>query len=160
MIERLKQTVRIVRRAKVETDERGRSVWVDPVETARLELVSTTMLTQILEADNEDHKAALHEAANGADGVLARDAESDSFHIIEDDELQAALDSAAAAEPLYREADVVLEPVSVTDGEEEELSLVSTQMLKQILSSEQGLNVADDGLAIDEGGGFDPYNSG
>ncbi len=160
MVERLKKTVRIVRRGKVETDERGRSVWVDPVDTARLELVSTTMLTRILESDNEAHKAALQEAANGVDGLLARDTDSDSFQIIEDDELQAALASAATAEPLRREADVVLEPVSGPDDEQEELSLVSTQMLKQILSSGQDPEAAEDGLAVDDDGGFDPYNSG
>ena len=37
-------TVRIRRPAKVTTDDRGRTVWADTVETAELELVSTAEL--------------------------------------------------------------------------------------------------------------------
>ena len=35
-------TVRIRRPAKVTTDDRGRSVWAETIETAQLELVSTS----------------------------------------------------------------------------------------------------------------------
>ncbi len=54
----------------------------------------------------------------------------------------------------------MLEPVSVANGRQEELSLESTQTLKQILSTEQALEIADDGPAIDDDGGSGPYNSG
>ncbi len=50
MNDKLKQTMRILRSPKVTTDDRGRTVWVDPIETAKLELVSTQMLTQIIES--------------------------------------------------------------------------------------------------------------
>ncbi len=145
MVERLKQTVRIIRR--------------DVPDPAELELVSTQMLTRLLEENDEQQKQALREVASGADGLLAHDAENNRFEIIEDDDLQAALNSAQGSDLLKRTADVVLE-ADLPDEDAEELSLVSTMMLKQFLS-EDGIEMStDDGPSIDEGGGFDPYNSG
>lgn len=155
MSDDFKQTVRIVRKPKVATDERGHSVWEDPVETVELNLVSTTMLRKILDSDDTAARSRIEKAAEGKDGVLAHNADSDQFEIIDDEDLQAALDSAASAPQLARPADVVLEPVSESGGEEE-LSLVNTQMLRQILQDDDPDATDDDG----PGGGFDPYNTG
>lgn len=159
MADRLDKTVRIVRRAKVTTDDRGRTVWTDPVDSAELELVTTTMLTHMLESDDEEQKQRIREAAGDKEGLLARDVEKDQFEIIDDEELQAALAASAETTPAARPADVTFEVVSDdTGGNTDELSLVSTQALRRILykDPEQG----GEDLTVDDDGGFDPYNSG
>ncbi len=156
-----KQTVRIVRKPKVALDERGHSVWTEPVEAVELDLVSTTMLRKILDSDDEKARQRIEEAAKGKDGVLAHDTRNNQFEIIDDDDLQAALDSAASTPDQPKPADVVLAPVSEHGSEdEEELSLVSTQMLRQILAGDEDEALIDPGDDGDDGGGFDPYNSG
>ncbi|MGI9224677.1 MAG: hypothetical protein ACR2QX_09395 [Woeseiaceae bacterium] len=155
-----KQTVRIVRKPKVALDEHGHSVWTDTVETAELELVSTTMLRKVLESDDKKTRRRIEEVAKGKDGVLAHDAEKNQFEIIDDDDLQAALDSAADTPAQTRSADVVLAPLSEHVNEEEELSLVSTQMLRKILAGDDPEANLDSADSVDDTGGFDPYNSG
>ena len=153
MSEELENTVRIIRKAKVATDDRGRSVWVDPVETAKLELVSTQMLEALIDADEE--------AASGEDGLLAHDPEKDAFEIVSDDDLKAALSAASdtLAAPTHS-ADVVYE-FDDQEADLDEMSLVSTQMLKAILdpNAEPEQEPDTDTDFSDPGGGFDPYNS-
>lgn len=159
MANQLTKTVRIVRRSKVATDDRGQTVWVDPVESAELALVTTTMLKEMLTSDDEQQKMRIREAAEGKDGLLAHDAESDRFEIIGDADLQAAIDASAGTTDTARPTDVTYEVVSeYEDDSAGELSLVSTQALRRILHSESG-RTEDIELADDEGG-FDPYNSG
>ena len=161
MSDELKKTVRIVRKPKVALDEHGHSVWTEPVEAVELDLVSTTMLKQILDSDDKKARQRIEEAAQGKDGVLAHDTQNNRFEIIDDDDLQAALDSAANTPAQARPADVVLAPLSEHINEdEEELSLVSTQMLRQILASDDPEASVDPGGSEDDDGGFDPYNSG
>ncbi len=161
MTEEFKKTVRIVRKPKVALDEHGHSVWTEPVEAVELDLVSTTMLKQILDSDDKKAKQRIEEAAQGKDGVLAHDTQNNKFEIIDDDDLQAALDSASSTPDQTRPADVVLAPLSDHINEdEEELSLVSTQMLRQILASDDPEANVDPGGIDDDDGGFDPYNSG
>ncbi|MEM1174911.1 MAG: hypothetical protein AAGI27_08865 [Pseudomonadota bacterium] len=164
MTEELKNTVRIIRRAKVATDDRGRSVWVDPVETAELDLVSTAMLETLLSGDDEATRKHLLDVASTSDGLLAHDPEKDAFEIVSDDDLQAAL-AAAADSPVpapTRSADVVYE-IDQTVDDLEELSLVSTQMLKAMLDPAAvpgGTLLDDDDMQVEESSGaFDPYNS-
>ena len=157
MDDELKQTVRLVRRARVTTDDRGRTVWSGPVEDAELELVSTQMLQQMLGSEDARQREALQRAAEQPDGVLARNMDSDRFEVIDDDDLKAALSSAAADTGPARSSDVVYEPVSTLD-EGEELSLVSTQMLRRMLGDEEPDSKEDE--PVQPGGGFDPYNSG
>jgi hypothetical protein len=152
----LKQTVRIVRNAKIATDDRGQSVWVDPIETAELELVTTTMLKRVLNSDDERKKQQIREAADGKDGILVHDPDLDRFAIIDDADLHEAIAATAGAEST-RAADVTFEAITRrADGDDEELSLVSTQALRRILHIEPEQD--DDVGALDEGGGFDPYN--
>jgi len=160
MTDDLKQTVRIVRKPKVALDEHGHSVWAEPVEPVELDLVSTTMLKKILESDDKKSRRRIEKAAQGKDGVLAHNAESNRFEIIDDEDLQAALDSAASTPDQTGPADVVIQPPSEqVGGEDEELSLVSTQMLRKILASDDPEANVDPGGSDDDGGGFDPYNS-
>jgi len=160
MSDDLKQTVRIVRKPKVELDEHGHSVWTEPVENVELDLVSTTMLKQILDSNDHVARQRIEEAARGKDGVLAHDTQNNHFEIIDDDDLQAALDSAADTPAQTRPADVVLAPLNEHVNEEEELSLVSTQMLRKILASDDPEANLDSGDTVDDSGGFDPYDSG
>lgn len=159
MSEELKQTVRLVRRGKVRTDDRGRSVWAEPVEDVELELVSTQMLKNMLVSGDDERKERLRVAAEARDGVLAQNVQSGSFEIIDDDDLDAALKSVADDSGPGRVADVVYEPVAgSTPYADEELSLVSTQMLRRILGEEEDDGEQDPG-AVEAEQGFDPYNS-
>lgn len=161
MDDELRKTVRLVRRSKVKTDDRGQSVWGETVEDAELELVSTQMLERMLVDDDKERRDKLKEAAANRDGILARNTVTNGFEIIDDDDLEAALSSADEDTGPARVADVIYEPVVTPgDSDEEELSLVSTQMLRRMLGTE---DEADKDEVDDEllpGGGFDPYNSG
>ncbi|MEO1246584.1 MAG: hypothetical protein AAFX56_12975 [Pseudomonadota bacterium] len=164
MSDELFKTVRLVRRAKVETDERGRSVWSEPVQEAELELVSTQMLQQMLASDDDERRERLEEAASERDGVLARNTTTEQFEVIDDDDLEAALSVAAESTGPGRVADVIYEPVvddSSDTASTDELSLVSTQMLRQILGTEDDTATAENKQETEKPeGGFDPYNSG
>jgi len=156
------KTVRLVRRGKVTTDDRGRSVWAEPVADAELELVSTQMLQQMLESDDEERKERLKAASSTRDGVLARNTSTEEFEVIDDDDLKAALSVAEGSTGPGRVADVIYEPVvddeAGDDGEE--LSLVSTQMLRKMLGADEETDDTDKAPEADVGQSFDPYNSG
>ena len=158
MSERLKKTVKLVRRGKLGTDERGANVWTGEVEPCELELVSTMELQRIIQSTDERSKASLKEAAAGKEGVLAHDVTNDRFEVIDEEDLKAALESAATEPSEARTADVVYEPVD--DGVNiDELSLVSTMALRRMLGDEDPAEAESDDLEIDDKG-FDPYNSG
>ncbi len=151
MSDELKRTVRLRRIPKVADDEHGHSVWTKPVETGEFELVSTVMLKRML--TSEDKRLRLQKASEKKEGYLVRSTDDEDFAVIDDEDLQAALSSAAdTAQP----ADVTYEPLVETD-DGEELSLVSTQMLRRMLSGDDAAQDEDD-ATIDEGGGFDPYD--
>ncbi|RLA25240.1 MAG: hypothetical protein DRR11_21010 [Gammaproteobacteria bacterium] len=147
----------LVRRpGKIKTDSRGRSVWADPVESAKLELVSTQTLKQILSSSDQQNLKAIEEAANTAtDGVLARDPATGYFEIIDDTDLQAILDTNSDLPKLTRPVDVTLEPLH-DYADDESMSLVTTMALRKVLAKDE-----DDSSAETEvdSSGTDPYNS-
>ena len=147
----------LVRRpSKISMDSRGRSVWADPIESAELELVSTQTLKQILSSSDQQDRKAIEDAANTAtDGVLARDPATGYFEIIDDNDLQAILDTNSDLPKLSRPTDVTLEPLH-DYADDEKLSLVSTLALRKVLAidSDSGTNEAE----VDTSG-TDPYNS-
>ncbi len=150
--------VLVNRPVKMAVDAHGRSVWVDPVESAELELVSTQMLKQMLSCRDESDRKAIEEAADTAiDGVLARDPVSGDFEIIDDDDLQAILNENQGLPKLTRPADATLEPLR-DYVEEDQLSLVSTQALRMVLSDD-GEDSLDSESAKTESLGFNPYDS-
>lgn len=156
-------TVRIRRPARVTTDDRGRTVWADTVETAELELVSTAELQKILASPDEHTRNAIQGIIREEEeGVLARDPATGLFEIISDADLQAILENTNDLPKTRRVADGTLEAVGGQEGGEEQLSLVSTQVLRKILGkdSTNAASPAMDKLPRDKGGGFDPYNSG
>jgi hypothetical protein len=158
MSDELKRTVRILRHPKVTSDARGRTVWVDPVESAELELVSTVMLERLLSSDDENRKQKLKDAAAGKDGVLAHNLETDSFEIIDDADLMAMLEMAPGSMDANKPADVIYEPLSSLADTGEELSLVSTQALRRILKLDDETDASeDDDESADRG--FNPYDN-
>ena len=157
-------TIRIRRPARVTTDDRGRTVWRDTIETAELELVSTAELQKILASADDDTRSAIQSIIREeGDGVLARDPATGLFEIISDADLQAILESNDHLRKMRRPEEVPTQSASTKQqNEDEELSLVSTQVLRKILASDtpETASPRRDKLAEDKGGGFDPYNSG
>ncbi|HEX7720404.1 MAG TPA: hypothetical protein VF389_11405 [Woeseiaceae bacterium] len=166
-------TVRIRRPAKVTTDDRGRTVWAETIETAQLELVSTAQLKTILQSDDDESRSSIERLIlSKDDGVLARDPATGLFEVISDKDLQAILASDDKLPPTRRPADVTLEAIGDDSGDA--LSLVSTQMLRKIIKPDTtasagnmhkksiGGKPAGGRIAEkkDKSGGFDPYNSG
>jgi hypothetical protein len=154
MSDELKQTVRIMRRAKVTTDDRGRTVWAGPVEPTELELVSTTMLERVLSSSDENRKQKIKDAAAGKEGLLAHDRETDNFEIIDDSGLLALLQQEGG--DTSKPADVVYELLDDPAEPGEELSLVSTQVLRRMLKIDD-TPVEIDGETDDRG--FNPYDN-
>jgi hypothetical protein len=154
-------TVRIRRPSKVTTDNRGRTVWADTIETAELELVSTNELQKILASSDDDTRSAIERIVPAkGEGVLARDPATGLFEIISDDDLKAILENNGDLPKTSRPADVTLQPVARTSSGDE-LSLVSTQVLRKILGKEAPKEAPrQTPRKSDKGGGFDPYNSG
>ncbi len=142
---------------RVETDDRGRSVWADTVATGKFELLSTQELRTLLDSNDEQGRRSIEEAAaTEKEGVLVRNAETGQFQIIDETDLQSLLDDDFSLPEQDRPADVTLDlPTDGTD-DAENLSLVSTRALRKIMLTE-----SDDAAEPPEeepGGGFDPYN--
>ena len=158
MSDELDKTIKIQRHAKVGTDSRGRTVWTKPVDTVELELVSTMMLEQLLEEGAEEHAGRMRELAETGNGVLARNTSNDEFEIVRDDELEAALQAANREDAGKASPEFTLERVDETD-DAEELSLVTTQVLRRMLSGDQDSD-ADDSDSSGDPGGYNPYDHG
>ncbi len=155
MSDDLKQTIRLVRKNKCITDDRGRTVWNVPIENTELELVSTERLEEMIKADGKRAKERIARVAQKKDGILAHNPAVDRFQIIDDDDLMAALDS--AADVSEREVSLASDDAPTfddSDNDEEELSLVSTQMLKQLLDVD--VDTEDDAPPTESG--FNPYD--
>lgn len=151
-------TILVPRPRKVRTDGTGRSVWMDPVESAELELVSTQMLKQILSSrDSSDRIAIKHASDTATDGVLARDPNNGQYEIIGDDDLQAILDANQGLPKLTRPADATYKPLR-DYADETELSLVSTQALRKILIDDFE-EPKESAKSKKSSVGFNPYDS-
>ncbi|MEX0707424.1 MAG: hypothetical protein WD078_05625 [Woeseia sp.] len=150
---------------RVQTDDRGRSVWVGTIETAELEIVSTQMLKTLLDsADAGNRKQVEQLASRDDEGFLARNAATGHFQIIDDTDLQAILNQQKESAPAPR-PDSTDESTLVSDSDENDLSLVSTQALRKILGESTGEKrkaraTPDEKFSRDDAGGFDPYNTG
>jgi hypothetical protein len=161
MSERDPSKVIVRRPSKIKTDGRGRSVWVDSIKTAELELVSTQMLKKVLQSDDKDSRASIEQAVDCAsDGVLARDPATGIFEVIDDDDLRAILDSESDLPPVTHSADVVLEPLSnEADSAADELSLVSTQMLRKVLGKAKPEKEGSAPEENEKDRSFNPYDN-
>lgn len=154
MGDELKKTIKIKRGEKLGADSRGRNVWTKPIKEVELELVSTVMLQRIIDSGDENQQDRIRELAQGEDGVLARSTDTNELEVIRDAELQAALEGAATSDqPSLESID--------SNNSMEELSLVSTQALRQILKIDGDVDDSEpEPDSRDEGGGYNPYDSG
>ncbi len=147
---------------KIVSGDQGRSVWADTVQTGKFDLVTTQELRAILDASDDDSLRSIEQAATSdEEGVLARNAETGMFEIIDEESLQEILGGRATGAYTRPSADVTLEPPD-DDAPSESFSLVSTRALRKIIGKDAGGD--SDGGELDadiiDTEGSDPYNSG
>lgn len=149
-------TVIIRRPARVNIDERGHNVWTEPIEETELELMSTQELKLALAAaDDADREAIREMAESGKRGVVARNPATGGFDVVSEDELRdLQLDKTVKLSQLL-DQDVADDP---SDREDQELSLVTTQMLKQMLGHEEPKDLDEPDDSADAEKGFNPYD--
>jgi len=154
-------TVRLARPGgKVGLNERGHSVWVGAVKTGRFELSTQTVEALIHQGDPNLREEMDRLAGDGAEGVVAREKDTGHFRILETESLEAMMNRPVAG----RESVAVggrnideLEPEPNEAGDDE-LQLVSTQMLRQILGKDvTEADCADEGAP--EAAFCNPYDS-
>ncbi len=161
------KTVRIKRQSRVAPDDRGRNVWVGRVESVELELVSTTALEKILKtADGKTQVEIRKLAESKKDGVLARDTATGHYQIVSDAELKSFVDAegsgaAGVNDQPKRAAEVTAAPLSDQARlAAEELSLVSTQILRKVVKEDAEAEAVKVAGKRDKFGGFNPYDNG
>jgi hypothetical protein len=156
------KTVQIRRVAKVAPDDRGRSVWLGKVEPIELELVSTIALQKILKTGGGDTRAEIGKLASGRkNGVLAREAATGHFRILSEADLRrAATEPPSPADGPQRRNVTAGAPISDTVRRKaDELSLVSTQMLRKVVRPDGTAGVEKPATKKDRSGGFNPYDN-
>ena len=156
MSDDLDKTIKLQRNSKVGTDSRGHSVWTKPIEPTELELVSTTRLERILESGDESQKERIRDVASGKDGVLAHDSSNNEFEIVARDDVEAALAAADSDEEGGQLTEFTLE-LAGKPGGPEELSLVTTQVLRKRLAGDEDASSSDSNAPEDQGG-YNPYD--
>ena len=153
------KTVQIRKIDKVAPDHRGRSVWLGKVEAVELELVSTTALEKILKTEGGKTRSEIRKLAAGRkDGVLARDTATGHFRILSEADLEK---SVPASDRPKRSAEVTAAPLTETTRKKaDELSLVSTQILRKVMTPEGKPGVVKPKAGRkDKFGGFNPYDN-
>jgi len=162
MVKDFVTTIRIQRQKKTTIDDRGRTVWNEPVEDVQLELVSTTALQKILQSDDGKTRGEIRRLVAGRkDGVLARDAATGVYQIVSDADLKAALGTTEVQDKPKRGAEVTAPPIGdKTRLAASELSLVRTQALQKVLKPDGTAEYETPAAGKkDKFGGFDPYNN-
>ena len=156
------KTVQIRKVDKVAPDHRGRSVWLGKVEPVELELVSTTALQKILKTEGGETRSEIQRLAAGRkNGVLARDAATGHFRILSDADLKNAA-GAPPGEGSKRNTVVTGAPLTETTRiKADELSLVSTQVLRKVVKPDGQAEIQKPKPASkkDKFGGFNPYDN-
>jgi hypothetical protein len=156
------KTVRIRKVDKVAPDTRGRSVWLGKVEPVELELVSTMALQTILKTEGGKTRVEIQKLAAGRkDGVLARETATGHFRILSEADLKKAV-TAPPGEDLKRSGIVTAPPLTETTRKKaEELSLVSTQILRKVVKPDGSTGIEKPKTAgrKDKFGGFNPYDN-
>ena len=157
MSDELYKTVKIKLDRKAGKDDDWKTVEAESAEETEFSLVSTMMLKQILDSDDDEKKDQIRGLTDEQDGILACATGSDEFRILPDDKLNAALKAESSGMTSLSDHDRVDE----YDGEED-MSLVSTQMLRTILhvDDEDGAAKKGDAAPKDDVGtkGYNPYN--
>jgi hypothetical protein len=154
------KTVQIRKVDKIAPDLRGRSVWLGKVEPVELELVSTSALEKILKSEGGQTVSEIRKLAAGRkDGVHARDTATGHFRILSEADLRKAADAPPGEAP-KRSNLVKAEPIDEsTRRKADELSLVSTQILRKIVPPEEDAAKKKPAGRKDKFGGFNPYDN-
>jgi hypothetical protein len=156
------KTVRIRKVDKVAPDHRGRSVWLGKIEPVELELVSTMALQTILKSDGGKRLVEIQKLAAGRkNGILARDTATGHFRILSEADLKKAATEPPGEGP-KRSGVVTAPPLTETTRKKaEELSLVSTQILRKVVRPDgsSGIEKAKAAGKKDKFGGFNPYDN-
>jgi hypothetical protein len=153
------KTVQIRKVDKVAPDHRGRSVWLGKVEAIELELVSTMALEKILKTEGDKTRSEIQKLAAGRkDGVLARDTATGHFRILSDSDLKKVV---PAVDGPKRPTAVTAAPLTDTTRKKaDELSLVSTQILRKVMKPDGKAEVVKPkATKKDKFGGFNPYDN-
>jgi hypothetical protein len=149
-------TVIIRRPTKVSIDDRGHNVWTAPIEETELELMSTQELKLALAAaDGADREAIQAMAESGKQGVLARNPATGGFDVVTDDELRELQRDKTVKLPRLLDEDSM--PDAGGD-EAQDLSLVTTQMLKQLLGHDEPVSPQAEDESAGDKKGFNPYD--
>ena len=159
MGDELYRTVKIKLNRKDGTDSPGRAAGSNPDEETEFELVSTMMLKQILESDDDQKKDQIRGLADEEDGVLACATGTDAFKIVLDDELEAALKASPNPDLTDLAGGYAFDRIDESE-EEEDLSLVSTQMLRTILDVDDKTAAEPKEEHVIELAGYNPYDKG
>jgi len=156
------KTVQIRKVDKVAPDHRGRSVWLGKIEPVELELVSTTALEKIMKTEGGKTRSEIQKLAAGRkNGVLARDTATGHFRILSDADLRKAATAPPADGP-KRSGVVTAAPLTeATRARADELSLVSTQILRKVVKPDGKVEFERPKAAArkDKSGGFNPYDN-
>ena len=156
------KTVQIRKVEKVAPGLQGRSVWLGKIEPVELELVSTTALEKIMKTEGGKTRSEIQKLAAGRkNGVLARDTATGHFRILSDADLKKAATSPPGEGP-KRAAEVTGAPLTETTRKKaDELSLVSTQILRKVVKPDGKTEVVASKPAgkKDKFGGFNPYDN-
>jgi hypothetical protein len=156
------KTVQIRKVEKVAPGLQGRSVWLGKIEPVELELVSTTALEKILKTEGGKTRSEIQKLAAGRkNGVLARDTATGHFRILSDADLKKAATS-PPGEGTKRAAEMTGAALTETTRKKaDELSLVSTQILRKVVRPDGKTEVVASKPASkkDKFGGFNPYDN-
>jgi hypothetical protein len=156
------KTVQIRKVEKVAPGLQGRSVWLGKIEPVELELVSTTALEKIMKTEGGKTRSEIQKLAAGRkNGVLARDTATGHFRILSDADLKKAATSPPGEAP-KRAAEMTGAPLTETTRmKADELSLVSTQVLRKVVKPDGKSEVVSAKSAgkKDKFGGFNPYDN-
>jgi hypothetical protein len=157
MSNELKNTIRLRRPAHSNQES---TIPGAPSSTAEFELVSTQMLEKILFDLNGVPREKIRELAEGEEeGWLAREANGDSFEIVKENELEAALRSANDDINAPKISDASFEQMASLKETASDLCLVSTQHLKRVFDDGKVEDSEAANQAYEDPASFDPYNS-
>lgn len=152
-------TVRLLKPGgKVALDERGNSVWVGELQTGHFELMSTQTVEALIQTGDPNLREEMGRlAAQDGEGVLALDRQTGHFRVLETESLDALMNR-----PVEGQESVAIGSRNIDEIEPEpdepddELQLVSTQMLRQILGKD--VTAADEADEDEEAPCFNPYD--
>jgi len=156
------KTVQIRKVDKVASDLHGRSVWLGKVEPVELELMSTMALKKILKTEGGETRTEIEKLAAGRkNGVLARDTATGHFRILTDHDLRKVATAPQGEGPKRSGVSVGAPLTDTARKKADELSLVSTQILRKVVKpgGKAEVQKAKASLKKDRFGGFNPYDT-